>query len=513
MENYEFLGWYTDETLSTPVEFPMTITGEHTLYASFRKTVVSVSYEAIVKPEDSSVSVSNMPESEDVNPGTELVEPADPSAAGYEFVAWYTDKDCTKPAEWPMTASEDIKLYALFLVSEITEQGSGDTDVVYTLDISDLEDIHYVVKTKIDDEGDKIEILSTMNGYPVDVDYPAFFQVNFNGSECIVNARNIKTTILPGGAYAGAFDVAKLYTEDNVTGKFIVNAETIEGYAFRSTIFGYQTENSDIEVSITADNIMDSGFNDVDFGNQVVNSKYRLSIDAGTVGVSGMKIDTLYQSKNCDVYLYIKADHLSNNAFRNAAFFDKYDGTIEHTGEDYNLLIEVEMDETSSIVQENDYDAEYGVFTNATFFNQNSLSSASEPRSMKIAINRAAIGTGQFKESGTFDQADFFYRCKGTKTAPFVIQADIEFKVSEGYSFHDVAFFQQADYVEDSLVKVVYYDQNKNNEFDGSVLGQSTKSNDVDADVYAYGNTRIYTTDVDDEEKVSFSYRELSDLE
>ena len=67
---------------------------------------------------------------------------------------------------------------------------------------------------------------------------------------------------------------------------------------------------------------------------------------------------------------------------------------------------------------------------------------------MKIAINRAAIGTGQFKESGTFDQADFFYRCKGTKTAPFVIiQADIEFNVSEGYSFHDVAFFQQADFM------------------------------------------------------------------
>ena len=62
-------------------------------------------------------------------------------------------------------------------------------------------------------------------------------------------------------------------------------------------------------------------------------------------------------------------------------------------------------------------------------------------------------------------------------------------------------------------MKVVYYDQNKNNEFDGSVLGQNTKRNDVDADVYAYGNTRIYTIDVDDDERVSFRYRELSDLE
>ena len=59
----------------------------------------------------------------------------------------------------------------------------------------------------------------------------------------------------------------------------------------------------------------------------------------------------------------------------------------------------------------------------------------------------------------------------------------------------------------------MYYAQNKNNEFDGSVLGQNTKSNDVDADVYAYGNNRINTIDVDDDEKVSFRYRELSDLE
>lgn len=77
-----------------------------------------------------------------------------------------------------------------------------------------------------------------------------------------------------------------------------------------------------------------------------------------------------------------------------------------------------------------------------------------------------------------------------------LIYNDIEFNVSEGYSFHDVAFFQQADYVEDSLVKVVNYNQNKNNEFDDSVLGQSTKSNDVDVEVYAYGNTRISTNKI-----------------
>ena len=55
-----------------------------------------------------------------VDYGYTVAKPADPEKTGYDFGGWYTDKNCTDPFDFSTPITEDITLYAKWILKEFT---------------------------------------------------------------------------------------------------------------------------------------------------------------------------------------------------------------------------------------------------------------------------------------------------------------------------------------------------------------------------------------------------------
>ncbi len=67
------------------------------------------------------------PANQTVEDGKTATEPTDPTATGYTFGGWYTDKACTTAYDFTTTVTKDITLYAKWTAKKYTVQFTGDS--------------------------------------------------------------------------------------------------------------------------------------------------------------------------------------------------------------------------------------------------------------------------------------------------------------------------------------------------------------------------------------------------
>ena len=105
LENKEFDGWYYDSGFKQKVTFPFTVNSNKALFAKWRDVTHTIEFASnggsavadIVLKMASSLLKADMPV---------------PTRYGYDFLGWCVDADLQKYVSYPLTVSEDIRLYA-----------------------------------------------------------------------------------------------------------------------------------------------------------------------------------------------------------------------------------------------------------------------------------------------------------------------------------------------------------------------------------------------------------------
>ena len=84
---YTFGGWYTDESCTSAYNFDTPVTGNLLLYAKWTPVTYTVTFNAN--------GHGTAPAAQSVEYGGKATQPTAPTASGYTFGGWYTDRACT----------------------------------------------------------------------------------------------------------------------------------------------------------------------------------------------------------------------------------------------------------------------------------------------------------------------------------------------------------------------------------------------------------------------------------
>ncbi|WP_227394354.1 InlB B-repeat-containing protein [Jeotgalibacillus aurantiacus] len=106
---HTFVGWYTDEELTTEYDFDTKVSSNLTLYAKWSINTYVVTY---VSNDGTSVTP------ETVEYDQTYTEPESPVKAGHTFVGWYTDEQLTMEYDFDTEVSSDLTLYAKWMINE-----------------------------------------------------------------------------------------------------------------------------------------------------------------------------------------------------------------------------------------------------------------------------------------------------------------------------------------------------------------------------------------------------------
>ena len=105
--NYDFGGWYSDASLTTPFDFATPITSNTTLYAKWDAQTPGLTYTVTFNSNGGS-PVS----SQTVNSGATVPEPVDPTKDNCDFEGWYSDEGLTVEFNFGTPITGNITLYA-----------------------------------------------------------------------------------------------------------------------------------------------------------------------------------------------------------------------------------------------------------------------------------------------------------------------------------------------------------------------------------------------------------------
>ncbi|MDR3130058.1 MAG: InlB B-repeat-containing protein [Treponema sp.] len=101
-----FLGWFTNKTGGTIMEWPHTLAEDQTLYAHWQSSEANTYTIAFDTKGGSEVkSISNID-------GTLIYAPEDPTKTGYTFLGWFSEAAGGKKYTWPHTLTKDVTVYA-----------------------------------------------------------------------------------------------------------------------------------------------------------------------------------------------------------------------------------------------------------------------------------------------------------------------------------------------------------------------------------------------------------------
>ena len=103
---YEFAGWFRDDITFATSAFPLTPTGDTTVYAKWDIDVYTITYDAndgtLAGGEDPSYTYGD----------AAITAPSDPTRTGYEFAGWFRDDITFATSAFPLTPTGDTTVYA-----------------------------------------------------------------------------------------------------------------------------------------------------------------------------------------------------------------------------------------------------------------------------------------------------------------------------------------------------------------------------------------------------------------
>ena len=110
--DYYTIDWYSDDSFSSSVTFPYTLSTDTELYAKCTPKTFQVSFIT----DDDSITIPKQA----VTYPASAAEPTGLSKTGYTLDGWYTDKDCTTAYDFSSKVTGDITLYAKWNINSYT---------------------------------------------------------------------------------------------------------------------------------------------------------------------------------------------------------------------------------------------------------------------------------------------------------------------------------------------------------------------------------------------------------
>ena len=110
--DYYTIDWYSDDSFSSSVTFPYTLSTDTELYAKCTPKTFQVSFIT----DDDSITIPKQA----VTYPASAAEPTGFSKTGYTLDGWYTDKDCTTAYDFSSKVTGDITLYAKWNINSYT---------------------------------------------------------------------------------------------------------------------------------------------------------------------------------------------------------------------------------------------------------------------------------------------------------------------------------------------------------------------------------------------------------
>ncbi|MBP1546149.1 MAG: InlB B-repeat-containing protein, partial [Oscillospiraceae bacterium] len=116
-EGFTFGGWFADRECTIPYDFSTLITADTTVYAKWTEN--SAAFVQYTVTFDLNGKGDNFCELAEKN--TAVTKPADPTAEGFTFGGWFSDRECTIPYDFSTLITADTTVYAKW-----TENSSSD---------------------------------------------------------------------------------------------------------------------------------------------------------------------------------------------------------------------------------------------------------------------------------------------------------------------------------------------------------------------------------------------------
>lgn len=110
--DYYTIDWYSDDSFSSSVTFPYTLSEDTDLYAKCTPKTFQVSFIT----DDDSITIPKQA----VTYPASAAEPTGLSKTGYTLDGWYTDKDCRTAYDFSSKVTGDITLYAKWNINSYT---------------------------------------------------------------------------------------------------------------------------------------------------------------------------------------------------------------------------------------------------------------------------------------------------------------------------------------------------------------------------------------------------------
>ena len=107
-KGYIFGGWYTDIQYKNAYDFNSPVTASMTLYAKWTEEPTTTQYFTV----SFYTERGTVPSAQTVEKGLTVTKPSDPTASGYVFGGWYTEKDCKNAYDFNKAVTSNMTLFA-----------------------------------------------------------------------------------------------------------------------------------------------------------------------------------------------------------------------------------------------------------------------------------------------------------------------------------------------------------------------------------------------------------------
>ena len=122
IEGFKFVGWYKEEDCINVFDFAMKISADTVVYAKW----VEITTDSFTVTFDLNGKPGAAPETQIVEKDMTATRPeTDPSAEGFEFTGWYTERECENAYDFSSAVTQDITLYAGWKEAESKEPASA----------------------------------------------------------------------------------------------------------------------------------------------------------------------------------------------------------------------------------------------------------------------------------------------------------------------------------------------------------------------------------------------------
>lgn len=120
-DNFDFAGWYTEDTYETKYQFTEAVTNDFTLYAKWTdKQNPPVEGKQYTVTFDAMGGTLSSAESVQVEEGKLVAKPADPTHENYDFAGWYTESTYETAYQFTEAVTSDLTLYAKWTEKSVT---------------------------------------------------------------------------------------------------------------------------------------------------------------------------------------------------------------------------------------------------------------------------------------------------------------------------------------------------------------------------------------------------------